>query len=102
MAEPRQLGPLNVLDVFVVGRITGPVRVSPDHPLVGELMQDVTGRYFLSPEEDERGYGMGCVSVVGLEDERAFDLVDQTVEVTGVYDPARGFLIESIARRRTR
>ena len=101
MKEPRQLKPLNVLDVFVVGRITDRVRISKAHPLVGELMRDVAGRDFLSPEEDERGGGMAAILVLGLEDERAFELEGHTVEVTGVFDPSRGLLLDTIGRRGT-
>lgn len=100
MTELRRLGPLHVLDVFVVGRISGRVRITREHPLVGELMRDAAGCYFLSPEEDERGEGMGSVSVIGLEDEAAFELVGRLVEVTGVFDASQGLVVEAIAPAR--
>lgn len=93
----RSLPKLEVLDVFVVGRVQGRVRISREHPLVGELMWDSAGLYFLSPEEDERGGGMAAIRVLGLEDEQAFELVGRIVKVTGVFDASRGLEIEAIA-----
>lgn len=94
--ELRELAPLRVLDVFVVGRVTEPVRISKRWPLVGELMRDREGDYFLSPEEDERGEGMGAISLPGLADEDAVEWVGQRVEASGVFDPRRGLIIETL------
>lgn len=93
----RELEPLEVLDVFVVGRVTGPVRISRDHPLRGELTVDVARAWFLSPEEDERGEGMGAVRVLGLPERTGFEFAGKIVQVAGIYEPGRGLTVEAIA-----
>lgn len=40
----RRLTAGEVLGVFVVGRVVGRVRLSPEHPRVGELLYDTAGR----------------------------------------------------------
>ena len=95
-AEPRVLGALRVLDVFVIGRISEAVRISEEHPLIGELTRDVTGTHFLSPEEDERGEGMGSILLHGLRADEILDLIGRLVEVTGIFDPSRGLEVEAL------
>jgi len=93
----RRLGALEVLDVYAVGRVTDRVRITPEHPLLGELRYDAAGRYYLSPEEGERGWGMGAIRVLGFKAPQAFDLVGRLVQVTGVYEADRGLEVETIA-----
>jgi hypothetical protein len=94
--DPRLLPPLEVLDVYVVGRIGERVRISEEAPLLGELMRDAAGSYFLSPQEDERGEGMAAVAVPGLDDPRGFGLVGRTVAASGIFDPARGLEVATL------
>jgi len=94
--EAPTLDALHLLDVFVVDRVTSPVRIGRRQPLVGELMRDRTGSLFLSPPPDERGGGMGSIRLHGLPERQALDLLDRQVAVTGLYEPARGLEVETI------
>ena len=97
--ELPELSPLRVLDVFVVGRVTEPVRISEQSPLVGELRRDREGDYFLSPEEDERGEGMGSIFLPDLSDGDVVEWVGRLVEVSGVLDPSSGLTVETLRLR---
>jgi len=92
----RVLTAIEVLDAFVEGRVTERVRISHDQPLTGEVGHESTGRTFLSPEEDERGEGMGAVRVYGLTEDRALELSGRLVRVAGLYDPSHGLTLESV------
>lgn len=56
----------NLLEVFFPGELKGRVRITEKQPLLGEIVRDARGRYFLVPEEDHRGAGMYWIPVHNL------------------------------------
>jgi len=95
--EPyRELRLIDLLDVFVPGHFQEPVRITRSEPLTGELIMDVTGRYFLAPEEDYRGGGMGSIRVHNLPGKAQARFVGKLVKVTGVFEDNKGLSVEAI------
>jgi hypothetical protein len=92
-----ELGLIDLLDVFVPGRIEGRVRITAREPLVCELMRDAAGRYFLAPEEDYRGGGMGSIPALNLGAEAKSRMIGRVVQVAGVFEDGRGVTVEAIA-----
>lgn len=58
--------------------------------LIGEVIEDVTGKMFLAPEEDYRGGGMGSVPLFGYRGPAG-----ELLKVTGVFDRDLGIWAES-------
>ncbi len=97
--EPyRELQLIDLLDVFVPGHFQEPVRITRSEPLTGELIMDVTGRYFLAPEEDYRGGGMGSIRVHNLPGKAQAGFVGKLVKVTGVFEDDKGLSVKAIVR----
>lgn len=88
---------IDQLDVFIPGGIQGPVRITKVEPLIGELVQDSTGIYFLAPEEDYRGGGMGSIRIHNLPGRAKARFVGKIVKVTGVFEDGKGVSVEAIA-----
>jgi hypothetical protein len=88
---------IDLLDVFVPGRIQEPVKITRDQPLTGELIQDSTGLYFLAPEEDYRGGGMGSIRIRNLGGKAQARFVGKVVKVSGVFEDGKGVSVKAIA-----
>lgn len=90
----QPLGPFDTLDLFLVNKEYDRVRLTQEHPIVGEIMIDSTNRYFLSPEEDYRCGDTEAISVAGpISRIRKFQGI---VNISGVYDREAGLLVEHI------
>lgn len=99
-SEDKQLPELqliDMLDVFIPRSIQGPVKITRDEPLKGELIQDSTGLYFLAPEEDYRGGGMGSIRIRNLGGKAQARFVGKVVKVSGVFEDGKGVSVEAIA-----
>ena len=98
--EDKQLPELQLidqLDVFIPGCIQGPVKITKAEPLLGELVQDSAGLYFLAPEEDYRGGGMGSIRIQNLPGKAQARFVGEVVKVSGVFEDGKGVSVEAIA-----
>lgn len=93
----RELQLIDRLDVFIPGCIQEPVKITKAEPLMGELIQDSAGLYFLAPEEDYRGGGMGSIRIHDLPGKARARFVGKIVKVTGVFEDAKGVAVEAIA-----
>lgn len=82
----RELKLIDQLGVFIPGAIEGPIKIPAAVPLRGVLLCDVTVTFFLAPEDDYRGGGMGSIRVVNVPAEAKHNWLDKLVDVTGVYE----------------
>lgn len=87
---------IDILDVFVPGAIKGKVRATKTEPIVGELIRDATGRWFLAPEEDYRGAGMHSIRLHDLPPHSKRHYVNKVVKVAGVFEDNYGLTVEAI------
>ena len=92
-----QLDLIDMDDVFIAGAIKGPVRIAESEPLLGELIRDSCGTYFLAPEEDYRGGGMGSIRIHDLSAQARARFVSRQVKVAGVFEDGKGVRVEAIA-----
>ncbi len=95
--ELRELRLIDQLDVFIPGCIQEPVKITKAEPLMGELIRDSAGLYFLAPEEDYRGGGMGSIRIHNLTGKARARFVGKIVKVTGVFEDGMGVSVEAIA-----
>lgn len=87
----------NMLDVFIPGELRGSVGITEREPLVGELLRDATGRFFLAPQRDDRGGGMHSIPIHDLSAAAAARLLDKVVKLTGVFEDGKGVTVDTIA-----
>lgn len=85
------------LDVFVSGAIKGPVRITRELPLTGELIRGDGGVFYLAPEEDYRGGGMGSIRIHDLPPAAMTRFVGKVVKIAGTFEDAKGVTVEAIA-----
>lgn len=98
--EPlRTLTWLETGDIYLDGGVQGRVRISHADPVTGELVRDSAGLYFLTPEKDLRGPGMGAVRIRDLPADAMRRLVGRVVKVSGTYEQARGLQVDQIVER---
>ncbi|MEE8410597.1 MAG: hypothetical protein V3T05_13425 [Myxococcota bacterium] len=90
---------IDMQDVFIPDAIRGKVQITRQQPLTGELVRDSAGFYFLAPEEDNRGGGMGSIRVHDLSAEARTKLIGKVVKVAGVYESGKGLRVEAIAQQ---
>ncbi len=93
----RELKLIDMLDVFISGSFQEPVKITRAEPLTGELIRDSAGLYFLSPEEDYRGGGMGSIRIHNLTARAKARFVGKVVKVAGVFEDGKGVSVEAIA-----
>ena len=94
----RRLGKYEVGEIFRDPELPGPVLITPEAPVLGELIFDVDGRIFLTPEPEERGGPGGAVRVHGVSLAVCSEYLDELVLVAGRYDVAEGFHVTHIGR----
>lgn len=93
-----ELSAIDTLDVFILDRLGGPLRITEANPVLGELVGDASGRWFLAPEPDYRGGDMGAVRLHNLTGEAKAKLRGQLVSVTGIYTNRHGIDVEAVER----
>ncbi|MBW2240348.1 MAG: hypothetical protein JRH01_00040 [Deltaproteobacteria bacterium] len=93
----RELELIDIEDIFVSGGDAGRVRLTRRVPAVGELVRDSAGFYFLAPEEDFRGGGMGSIRLHSLGAEAKRRFVGRVVKVAGIFEDDKGLDVEAVA-----
>ena len=88
---------IDLLYVFIPGSFQEPVRITRAEPLMGELLRDSAGLYFLAPEKDYRGGGMGSVRIHNVPAKAQARFIGKIVKVTGVFEDGKGVCVEAIA-----
>jgi hypothetical protein len=94
---PRTLGPLEVDDLFVSGRQFGRVRISDSCPIVGELVRDASGGWYLAPEEDMQGGDTAAIRLHGVAELDRSPPGQGLVKVSGIYEDGIGITVARIA-----
>ncbi len=93
LAEP--LGALDTMEIYHAESSLERARIVSEHPVTGEILEDGRGGRFLTPEEDDRGGGMGAVKILG-HSMVVYPGLGKVVEVSGVYDREIGLLAEEV------
>ena len=75
------------------------MRITREHPLQGEALTDVTGEWFLAPEEDYRGGGMGSIRLE-FEASDTRRCAGAVVWATGIFDTGTGLLVDDMGEVR--
>lgn len=92
----RELKLIDIMDVFVPDRIQGKVRITKSEPVIGELLCDSAGFWFLTPEEDYRGGIFGAIRVHNLPSEAMHRYRNKLVKVAGIFEGGEGLTVEAI------
>ena len=93
LAEP--LGALDTLEIYFADSPLKRARILVENPVTGEIIEDGRGGRFLTPEEDDRGGGMGAIRILG-HSMVVYPGLGKVVEVSGVYDREIGLLAEEV------
>ena len=73
------------------------VRVSREHPILGELIMDSGGAFFLTPEEDYRGGGMAAIPIAVPSKGAVTRFLGRLVRIAGTYEEGVGLTVEWIS-----
>ncbi len=93
----RVLEKLEVDDLYRTDLKHHRVRVSREHPILGELIIDSSGAFFLTPEEDFRGGNAAAIPIAALTGDQVTRFLGRLVKIAGTYEEEVGLTVEWIA-----
>ena len=93
----RVLEEIEVDDLYRTNIKHHRVRVSREHPILGELIIDSSGAYFLTPEEDYRGGDTAAIPIAVPSKGPVTRFLGRLVRIAGTYEEGVGLTVEWIA-----
>jgi len=90
------LGALDALEPFCAEPRVERARLTAGSQVTGQLVVDAMGTPFLTPEEDDRGGGMGAIRLVAWSHDASGHRRGDAVKVTGYFKADLGLLVDEM------
>ena len=95
--KPRELGPSEVENLFLISPIIDRARITVAHPIGGMLIQDRSGALYLTRELDYQARDEAAIPLKGVAPESSAGLLGSPVKIAGTFDKSTGITVEMIA-----